>query len=68
MSHLLQYSDYGHAVQAFGAHAVTVDENNVDDLHLIIQESLRRLRDDRQASLINVLIGKSSFREGSISV
>jgi len=62
-----QFSDYHVVVEGLGARGYKVDRMNED----MLEEILRRAQDtcrDGQSVLVNCLIGKTSFREGSLSV
>ncbi|EFO97592.1 hypothetical protein CRE_22262 [Caenorhabditis remanei] len=44
------------------------DETNAHDARKVLDEALAVCRSGEQSALVNVLIGKTDFREGSISV
>nr|CDJ90284.1 Thiamine pyrophosphate enzyme domain containing protein [Haemonchus contortus] len=58
---------YDQVAVALGGWGGTIDGENVSSTERVLDEALRESRQGRSA-LINVHIGKSDFREGSISV
>ncbi|VDL70915.1 unnamed protein product [Nippostrongylus brasiliensis] len=58
---------YDEVAKALGGWGATLDGENVSSTEEILDESLQQSRKGRSA-LVNVLIGKTDFREGSISV
>ncbi|KAM4704091.1 2-hydroxyacyl-CoA lyase 2 [Rhinophrynus dorsalis] len=63
----LSYNDYHVVAEGFGGKGFLVsakEEERIDDIIKEAQEACRQ----GKATLINVLIGKTNFREGSISV
>ncbi|RWS26632.1 hypothetical protein B4U80_10638 [Leptotrombidium deliense] len=63
----LIYSTYEKAAEGLGAKGVIVDSGDEEKLKEIF-ESSRQVTRQGQSVLINCLIGKTKFREGSISV
>ena len=64
---MLQYSSYELVAQGYGGDGVKVDRTNEADMEKIYEKAID---DSRKGTcvLINFLIGKTNFREGSISV
>ncbi|XP_068238896.1 2-hydroxyacyl-CoA lyase 2-like [Palaemon carinicauda] len=62
----LAYCDYHKAVEGLGARGILIGRG--DDLPERIKEVQRIYKEEQLSVLANVLIGKSKFREGSISV
>ncbi|KAK6035245.1 thiamine pyrophosphate enzyme, TPP binding domain protein [Cooperia oncophora] len=58
---------YDDVATALGGWGVTISADNVSSTEEVLDEALRESSQGRSA-LLNVLIGKSDFREGSISV
>ncbi|KAK8774709.1 hypothetical protein V5799_010755 [Amblyomma americanum] len=63
----LAYTDYHRAVEGLGAKGVLVSLPDKDRLPEVFREA-QRLNREGHSVLLNCLIGKTSFREGSISV
>ncbi|KAK6014843.1 thiamine pyrophosphate enzyme, TPP binding domain protein, partial [Ostertagia ostertagi] len=63
----LARTHYDKVAAALGGWGVTIDAENVSSTEEILEEALRENRQGKSA-LLNVLIGKTDFREGSISV
>lgn len=64
---LLQYSAYELVAKGYGGDGVRVDRTNEADMKEIYKKAIA---DSRKGTsiLLNFLIGKTNFREGSISV
>lgn len=58
---------YDEVAKALGGWGAMLDADNVSSTEDVLDEALRETRRGRSA-LVNVLIGKTDFREGSISV
>ena len=64
----LDFSDYEVVARGFGGVGLKLDRNSSDDkIDEVMKEAIRLSRDGAPV-LINALIGKSNFREGSLSV
>ncbi|XP_076139015.1 2-hydroxyacyl-CoA lyase 2 [Alosa pseudoharengus] len=63
----LAFTDYHTVADGFGGIGHLIGRENEAQLDDIIKEAQRQSREGR-ATLLNVLIGKTNFREGSISV
>ncbi|CAN8010762.1 unnamed protein product [Ixodes pacificus] len=63
----LAYLNYHQAVEGLGARGVLLSDVDDDRMQDVYREALK-LYADGHSVLINCLIGKTSFREGSISV
>uniref|UniRef100_A0A0N5A4U2 2-hydroxyacyl-CoA lyase 2 n=1 Tax=Parastrongyloides trichosuri TaxID=131310 RepID=A0A0N5A4U2_PARTI len=64
----LSYTKYHDIAKAIGAEGYQLDtSNNEDEIKETFDKALKEGRKDK-SSLINVIIGKSNFREGSISI
>ncbi|ULT95869.1 hypothetical protein L3Y34_004497 [Caenorhabditis briggsae] len=59
---------YDNVAKSLGSWGETIDEQNVDETRKVLDEALAVCRSGEQSALVNVLIGKTDFREGSISV
>ncbi|CAD6193547.1 unnamed protein product [Caenorhabditis auriculariae] len=57
---------YDNVAKALGAWGSTIEAENSSQIKEIMHEALEKSR-EKQSALINVLIGKTDFREGSIS-
>jgi acetolactate synthase-like protein len=62
-----QYCQYEDVASGYGGQGIQVDRSNEDKLKEILQEAQKQSKAGN-SYLINCLIGKTSFREGSISV
>lgn len=63
----LAFTDYHTVAQGYGGVGYLIGRENEAQLDDIIKEAQRHSKEGR-ATLLNVLIGKTNFREGSISV
>lgn len=59
--------DYHIVADGYGGKGTLIGREDEDKLDDIIKEAQKETREGR-ATLLNVLIGKTNFREGSISV
>lgn len=59
---------YDNVAKSLGSWGETIDETNANDARKVLDEALAVCRSGEQSALVNVLIGKTDFREGSISV
>lgn len=64
----LAYTNYHDAVRGLGSHGELVSASNVGRIRELFDEARKRGRDDKHSTLLNCLIAKSNFRDGSISV
>ena len=65
----LEYTNYEQAVIPFGANGYKIDGTNEKELTKIIEEAINKTKGETgKPALVNCLIGKSKFREGSVSV
>ena len=65
----LEYTNYEQAVVPLGANGFKVDGTNEKELIKIIEEAISKTKGENgKPALVNCLIGKSKFREGSVSV
>ena len=64
----LDYTDYEQVAIGLGCSGLKVDRNSSDDSIDKVMEEAKDLSRGGSAVLINCLIGKTNFREGSISV
>lgn len=62
---VLAYSDYDVVAKGYGADGMRVD--NMNDFKIAVEKAKESVKNGK-SFLINAVIGKSSFREGSISV
>lgn len=63
----LNHTSYELAAEGLGAKGLKLDQSNASDIEGIFSRGLGLLKEGHSV-LINVLIGKTSFRDGSISV
>ncbi|KAJ8298961.1 hypothetical protein KUTeg_023021 [Tegillarca granosa] len=63
----LAFSDYDVVAKGYGGKGLKLDRSNEDKMAEVFQEALK-LNRGGESVLINALIGKTNFREGSISV
>uniref|UniRef100_A0A674EJY8 2-hydroxyacyl-CoA lyase 2 n=1 Tax=Salmo trutta TaxID=8032 RepID=A0A674EJY8_SALTR len=63
----LAFTDYHIVADGYGGKGTLIGREDEDKLDDIIKEAQKETREGR-ATLLNVLIGKTNFREGSISV
>ncbi|KAL8568140.1 hypothetical protein ACOMHN_027663 [Nucella lapillus] len=63
----LAFSDYEEVARGYGGKGVRLDRTNEDKMEAVIKEVQQQYREGHSV-LINVLIGKTNFREGSLSV
>lgn len=61
------FADYHVVADGYGGKGYLVRREDEDRLSDIIREAQRETQEGK-ATLLNVLIGKTNFREGSISV
>lgn len=64
---LLLFADYHTVADGYGGKGYLVGREDEDRLSDIIRQVQRETQEGK-ATLLNVLIGKTNFREGSISV
>ena len=64
----LEYSDYEVVARGFGGEGLKLDRSSTNDDIDKVMEKAKRLSRGGSPVLINCLIGKSNFREGSISI
>ena len=63
----LQFCDYHTVAKGFGGDGLQIDTTNEDRICEILRQAQSDAANGRSV-LLNCLIGKTSFREGSISV
>ena len=64
----LAYSDYHKVAEGFGAHGYLLKEDKDLEKKNLIGESKEKLERSGTSVVVNALIGKTNFRDGSISV
>ena len=64
---LFQFSDYDKSVEGIGGKGMRLDRTNEAEMEQVLQQAMDDSRKGTSV-LVNVLIGKTDFREGSISV
>lgn len=64
----MQFSDYELVAQGYGGTGKKITRDNASDMAKIFKEAKEISRNEGKSVLLNVLIGKTNFREGSISV
>ena len=62
-----QYTDYHLVAEGFGAKGIIIKKENEDNLKEVFIKA-QQLNEEGYSVCINAVIGKSKFREGSISV
>jgi acetolactate synthase-like protein len=62
-----QFTDYEDVAKGYGGQGLRLDRTNEDRLEEVLKEAVAAYRKG-DSVLVNVLIGKTNFREGSISV
>jgi len=67
VSCVLDYTRYEKAAEGLGGRGLAI-ESPKDDTIAILKEAQRIAKQDQKPVLVNVFIGQTSFREGSISV
>ena len=65
-----QFTKYDEAARALGTNGATISRHSeVNRFKEVLKEAVEKCRPPNgQSTMINVLIGKTDFREGSISV
>ncbi|GFO00714.1 acetolactate synthase-like protein [Plakobranchus ocellatus] len=63
----LEFTEYEVAAQGLGAVGLRLDRTNEDVMDKVLEKAMEEYKKGNSV-LINVLIGKTDFREGSISV
>ena len=63
----VQFTDYEVVARGYGGQGVRLDRTNEDKMKDVFKQALEDYRKGNSV-LVNVLIGKTDFREGSISV
>ena len=63
----VQFTDYEVVARGYGGLGVRLDRTNEDKMKDVLKQALEDYRKGNSV-LVNVLIGKTDFREGSISV
>ncbi|XP_013399921.1 acetolactate synthase-like protein [Lingula anatina] len=63
----LEFTDYHVVADGYGGKGIKLDRDNEDNMEEVIKEAQKLCREGKSV-LINTLIGKTNFREGSISV
>ncbi|PAV90826.1 hypothetical protein WR25_06263 [Diploscapter pachys] len=64
----LARTHYEDVVKALGGWGTAIEEKNIDEIEKELKEALRVSKEEGQSALVNVFIGKTNFRDGSISV
>lgn len=67
VSCMLEYTNYEKSAEGLGAKGILIDRSNGNDAATIIQRALELTRKGTPV-MINALLGKTNFREGSLSV
>ena len=62
-----QFCEYQTVAEGYGGTGMRIDRTNEDILVELLRKAQQQCRDG-QSVLVNCLIGKTAFREGSISV
>jgi acetolactate synthase-like protein len=64
---IIKYNDYEVVSRGFGGAGLKLDKSHDDKIEQVLEEARAEYKKGKSV-LINALIGKTSFREGSISV
>ena len=64
----LAYTDYHKVAQGLGGLGVKLDDSDAGRLSAAFLDAMQSSKDSMKPILVNVLIGKTDFREGSVSV
>lgn len=64
----LAYTDYNKVAEAVGGLGVKLDEKDKNNLANAFRDAIDKCKKEKKPILVNVLIGKTDFRAGSISV
>ena len=67
-SYFFQFTDYHVVADGYGGKGYLLDRSKNDEIRKVLEEAQRFTRDAKKPALVNCLIGRSDFREGSISV
>ena len=67
VSLLLQFSDYNRAVEAFGAVGIKLSNESTEEIHAKMAEAQKASQNGKPV-VVNCLIGRTDFRNGSVSV
>ena len=62
-----QFTNYETVAEGYGGKGLRLDRTNEDIIPEILQDAIKLSREGHSV-LVNALIGKTNFREGSISV
>lgn len=65
---LFQHTDYHVVAQGYGGIGYQLTREDKDKLADLLQKARRESHDTGKSVLVNALIGKTGFRDGSISV
>ncbi len=64
---VLQFSSYETVAIGYGGKGILLDRSNEDKMAEVLKDVQKQCKDGNSV-LVNCLIGKTNFREGSISV
>ncbi len=64
---LFQYTDYDVVAKGYGGVGLKMDRSNDENIEEVLQKA-RKEHANGKSVLINALIGKTDFRDGSLSV
>ena len=64
---LLQFSEYEVVAKGYGGTGFTLDRSNEDKMEELLKQAQKDAKDGKSV-LINALIGKTDFRDGSLAV
>ena len=64
---LFQFTDYETVAIGYGGKGLRLDRTNAAKMKEVLQDAIQLSRQGNSV-LVNALIGKTNFREGSISV
>lgn len=64
----LAFTDYHKVAESLGGHGIKLDDKNNDSLKESFEKAFQLTKQTKKPTLVNVLIGKTDFRAGSISV
>ena len=64
----LSYTRYDKSVEGLGCVGICIDTKNAYNMKSLFEWALKLTKSERKSVLCNVLIGKTNFRDGSISI
>ncbi len=65
---MLQYTEYGKVAEGYGGEGLRIGREDKEKIEELLLNAFDRSMTEKKPILLDVLIGRSSFRDGSISV